>query len=182
MKKEGVIRSPSWTLAQEVISRGIKLYPSEDVKTLYKCIQCGACVGSCPSGRRTALSVRVIIREVQMGYRKEVLENPGLWSCTTCYTCQERCPRDVKATDIVKIIRNIAFEEGRAKDRHLVVAANFIKTGHTIPFTEDGKRLRAKLGLDPIPPTSLKSADALLEIQEIMKIDGFHNKVVLDKK
>jgi heterodisulfide reductase subunit C2 len=180
--KESTNRNPSWALAQEVISRGTKIYPSEELETLYKCIQCGTCTGSCPSGRRTALRVRTIIRQVQMGRKEEVLENPALWSCTTCYTCQERCPRDVKVTDVVKIVRNIVFEEGRAKDRHLAVANNFIKTGHTIPFTEDGKRVRSKLGLDPIPPTSLRFSDALLEIQEIMKIDGFHSKVMRDKK
>lgn len=85
-------------------------------------------------------------------------------------------------TDIVKIVRNIAFEEGRAKGRHLVVANNFIETGHTIPFNEEGKKTRVKLGLSPVPPTSLLFPEALAEIQEIMRIDGFQSKVVRDKK
>lgn len=59
------------------------------------CFQCGTCTGSCPSGRRTAYKVRQIIRKLNMGM-KEVLADPALWMCTTCYTCQERCPRRVK--------------------------------------------------------------------------------------
>jgi heterodisulfide reductase subunit C len=182
LKDSKAKRVPSWNLAKEVVSRGAKIYPPEDLKTLYECVQCGTCVGSCPSGRRTALRIRSMIREIQMGYREEVLDTKDLWSCTTCYTCQERCPRDVKVTDIVKIVRNIAFEEGRAKGRHLVVANNFIETGHTIPFNEEGKKTRVKLGLSPVPPTSLLFPEALAEIQEIMRTDGFHNKVVRNKK
>jgi len=80
-------------------------------------------------------------------------------------------------TDIIRTVRNVAFEKGFAKDRHLLVARNFMKTGHAIPITDDIKKVRDKLGLDAVPPTTLKSDTDLKEINTVMKLSGFLAKV-----
>ena len=41
------------------------------------CIQCGTCTGGCPSGRRTALRTRSLIRKAQLGM-DEVLSDKEL--------------------------------------------------------------------------------------------------------
>ncbi|MEA3282988.1 MAG: 4Fe-4S dicluster domain-containing protein [Euryarchaeota archaeon] len=55
------------------------------------CMQCGTCSGSCPSGRYTGMITRKLVRKARMS--TDVLHDPNLRMCTTCYTCQERCQR-----------------------------------------------------------------------------------------
>jgi len=56
---------------------------------LSACIQCGTCSGSCPSGRRTALRTRSLMKKVQLGLKEEIFSDKELWFCSTCYTCLE---------------------------------------------------------------------------------------------
>jgi len=77
------------------------------------CIQCGTCSASCPVGTRTALRTRQIIRRAQLGFRDEVFSNNGLWLCTTCSTCTNRCPRDVNPMEVLISMRSLVIEGGR---------------------------------------------------------------------
>ncbi len=166
-----------WLLLEEVINRGSTTFPKEDLKTAYDCIQCGECVGGCPSGRRTGWHVRSTIRKMQLGLREELLNSDEIWLCTTCYTCQERCPRQLMITDLVRTIRNIAFEQGHAKDSHLKIAKNMLELGHTVPPTEEMKKMRERLGLNALPPTALQFPEALSEVKKLAEATGFSNKV-----
>lgn len=140
------------------------------------CFQCGTCTGSCPSGRRTAYKVRQIIRKLNMGM-KEVLADPALWMCTTCYTCQERCPRRVKIVDAIKLARNEAAKEGYMADSHRAVASYVIKTGHAVPIDKATQKLRDAVGIGKIPPTTHEDKEALKEVQEIIKQTKFDSLV-----
>ena len=77
------------------------------------CIQCGTCSACCPSGTRTALRTRQIIRRAQLGFQEKVLLDKGLWLCTTCSTCTNRCPRDVDPMGILISLRSLLVEEGQ---------------------------------------------------------------------
>ena len=74
--------------------------------------------GSCPSGRLTAFRTRQLIRKAQLGLKDDILQSPDLWMCTTCYSCVERCPRDVEIVDIITVMRNMAVKEGFMADEH----------------------------------------------------------------
>jgi len=164
--------------ASEILKRGEKIFPKEELKRLLTCIQCGTCYGSCPSGRITAYHVRVIMRKAQLGLKEEVLRDENLWNCTTCYTCQERCPREVETTDIIRLIRNMAFEAGYVKKPHLIVSRNFIQTGHSIPLRDQDKEKRKRVGVPEIPPTTLTYPEALKEVQILVEATGFKEKVL----
>ncbi len=69
-------------------------------KTLTRCMQCGTCIGSCFSGRVTALNTRKILMEY-MAKGTPIEDHDALWFCVTCYACQERCPRGIPITDII---------------------------------------------------------------------------------
>jgi len=168
----------SWSFANEIIKRGSKIFDVEDLKTLYACIQCGTCSGSCPAGRYTNLRTRLIVRNIQLGLRENVLGSDDLWACTTCYTCQERCPRNIMITDIVRVARNIAFEEGHAKKPHLYVAHMFINTGHSIKFADEHRKLRESVNVSSVPPTVLSYPEAMEEISKLTELSGFKKKVL----
>jgi len=77
------------------------------------CIQCGTCSACCPSGTRTGLRTRQVIRRAQLGLQEKVLLDKGLWLCTTCSTCTNRCPRDADPTEILISLRSLLVEEGQ---------------------------------------------------------------------
>ncbi|RLI28584.1 MAG: CoB--CoM heterodisulfide reductase subunit C [Candidatus Hecatellales archaeon] len=167
----------TWKFADEIIARGGKIFDAEDLKTVYACIQCGTCTGGCPAGRYTSLRTRVVIRNIQLGLRENVLESDDLWACTTCYSCQERCPRNVMITDIIRVARNISFEEGHARKAHLYVSRNFLEIGHSIKFTEEHRKLRESVEVQPVPPTVLSYPEAMKEVSKLTELSGFKQKI-----
>ncbi|MHA1775429.1 MAG: CoB--CoM heterodisulfide reductase subunit C [Promethearchaeota archaeon] len=122
---------------------------------ILSCIQCGTCTASCESGRWTALKTRLIIRRLILG-DLSVLEDPDIWLCTTCYSCYERCPRDVRPTDVIIELRNYASKIGNMSPNHISVIGYLRSTGHAVPINDKIIKQREALGLEPIPPTFYK--------------------------
>lgn len=141
--------------------------------TVDHCFQCGTCGGGCPSGRRTPYKVRQIVRKCLLGLKEDVISDPALWMCTTCYTCQERCPRSVEIVEIIKMARNQAAHAGYMADAHKATGSFVIKTGHGVPINDATKSLRKSIGLDELPPSVHSFPDQLKEVQNICEACGF---------
>ncbi len=122
------------------------------------CIQCGTCSASCESGRWTALKTRIIIRKLILG-DLSVLKDPDIWLCTTCYNCYERCPRDVRPTDVIIELRNYASKLGNIHPVHRKVVDYLKATGHAVPINDKIKQMRKELDMEEIPPTLYKFKD-----------------------
>ncbi|MDR1820410.1 MAG: CoB--CoM heterodisulfide reductase subunit C [Methanobrevibacter sp.] len=150
-----------------------QLFVDAGIDTVEHCFQCGTCSGGCPSGRRTPYKVRQVVRKCLMGLKDEVISDPALWMCTTCYTCQERCPRSVKIVEIIKLARNEAAKAGFMAPAHRATGSFVIKTGHGVPINDATKTLRKKVGLSELPPTTHSDAKALEDIRTICKATGF---------
>jgi quinone-modifying oxidoreductase, subunit QmoC len=80
-------------------------------ETMDRCIQCGTCSSSCPSVEYMDYSPRKIIAMVKNGFRDEVLKSFTPWLCASCYTCQVRCPSNIKITDVMYTIKRKAIAE-----------------------------------------------------------------------
>ncbi|MCL1984171.1 MAG: CoB--CoM heterodisulfide reductase subunit C [Methanomassiliicoccaceae archaeon] len=145
--------------------------------SLMLCFQCGTCTASCPSGKFTAYRTRKLMRAAQLGLKDDTINSEDLWQCTTCYTCSERCPRDVQIVDVVTALRNIAVANGKLYEGHKKVAANLIKVGHTVDNNDKIKALRKELGLPENPPTVMDNAAAKADFDKILNATGF-NKLV----
>ena len=127
----------------------------ERKSNIWKCIQCGTCTASCESGRWTALKTRSIVRKVVLG-DLSVLDDPDIWLCTTCYQCYERCPRDVRPTDVIMELRNYATKQGNISPSHRAVVGYLKNTGHGVPINDEVRQRRIELGLEELPPTLFK--------------------------
>jgi heterodisulfide reductase subunit C2 len=172
--------------SMSLLERGGDVYRPEDIDPEFKqqvmdagaeslalCFQCGTCTGACPSGRRTPYRVRQIVRKSLLGLKKEVIEDDTLWMCSTCYECQERCPREIKIVDVIKIARNYAAQAGFMGPAHKAVGSFVIKTGHGVPINDATMELRKRVGLGELPPTTHSFPGALEEVDKIMKATQF---------
>lgn len=167
--KRKVHKGMSTKISQKFIDAGLE--------KIRACINCGTCTGSCPSGRRTAIRTRSVIRKALTG-DESVLKDIDIWLCSTCYYCYERCPRDIPVTDLIIKLRNIAVEEGYILDAHFNLATNiFYVTGHGVPANGEANQkwrdLRESYGLPPLPPTVHMHPEAVEECQELLKSVGF---------
>lgn len=146
-------------------------------ETLSLCFQCGTCTGACPSGRRTPYRVRTVVRRSLMGFKDDLISDDSLWMCSTCYECQERCPRGIKIVDIVKIARNFAAQAGYMAKAHKMTGSFVIKTGHGVPINDATKALRKRVGLNELPPTTHEFPEALEEVRTILKATKFDSLI-----
>lgn len=156
----------------------------EEVKKIsrtipHMCFQCGTCTGSCPSAPRSSYRIRLFMRRAVLGLEDEALTDPDLWLCTTCYSCTDRCPRDIAPTDVIMAMRNLAA-------RRDIIPRNFLQTvnliytsGHGVPNNDVNRAARQKLGLDADPPTTHSYPEYIEGIQKI--IDHYKLKETADR-
>ncbi|HIP16803.1 MAG TPA: CoB--CoM heterodisulfide reductase subunit C [Methanothermococcus okinawensis] len=166
---------------KKLVEVGNSIGEGEVINSFGRCYQCGTCTGGCPSGRITAYRTRKLIRAAIFGYG-DYIKSEDLWKCTTCYTCYERCPRDVKITEIIKAMRNIAFQMGHVALAHRKTGLYVYLTGHAVPVNDEMKEVRKKLGLTEVPPTTHKYPDVLEHMRGIMEDSGFCENAGIDPK
>jgi len=145
----------------------------------HMCYQCGTCTGSCPSAPRSSYRIRLFMRRNVLGLEEESLTDPDLWLCTTCYSCTDRCPRDIAPTDVIMSMRNLAYKRG-------IIPVNFLKTvqliyqsGHGVPNNDVNRAARVRLGLTKDPPTTHSYPEFLPGIRQIL--DFYKVKEQADK-
>ncbi|MHA1615529.1 MAG: CoB--CoM heterodisulfide reductase subunit C [Candidatus Thorarchaeota archaeon] len=131
------------------------------------CMQCGVCTASCLSGRWTSMRTRDIMRRAALG-DSTVLEDPDIWLCTTCYACYDRCPRDLKVTDAIVQLRNLAAARGLINPKHRKTVDILHKTGHAVPINDKIKQIRKELGLEEVPPTAYRYPEELDKMAKLL--------------
>lgn len=154
--------TPNADFAKEIAKTGVMM-----------CFQCGTCTAGCPSGRQTSYRTRKLMRMAQLGLKDEIINSDELWQCSTCYTCVERCPRQVPIVDIVIELRNIAVAEGHIRPQHKGTAVNLSKYGHTVDAKDKIADIREQIGLSRVPPTVLANPEAKAQLDKILTLTGF---------
>jgi len=82
-------------------------------ENIKRCFACGTCSVICPVfAVEERYDPRKIIRMIILGMKDEVLQSDLIWLCSGCYSCYELCPRDVKLTNVMGAIREIAVKHG----------------------------------------------------------------------
>ena len=78
----------------------------------YTCIQCGTCSATCPVSHFMDFTPRKIIAMVRAGFKEEVLRSFTIWLCASCHSCTADCPREIKITDVMYALKQLAIKEG----------------------------------------------------------------------
>ncbi|MDS1029984.1 4Fe-4S dicluster domain-containing protein [Bacillota bacterium LX-D] len=81
------------------------------------CFLCGTCTAGCPvSLLDPDYNPRKIMRMISLGMEKELLSSPELWLCSQCHICVAHCPQDVRFADVMRVLRQMALEQGYVTD------------------------------------------------------------------
>ncbi len=120
-------------------------------ENIKRCFSCGTCTAGCPVREITdAYNPRRIIRMALLGMKKEVLSSPFIWLCSSCYTCFERCPQDVKIPELMNAIKNIAVREGYLPQAMKAQLDLLSSSGRLLEVTDFENEKRMEFSLPPI--------------------------------
>ncbi len=97
-----------------------------------------------------------------LGMKEEVLKSPFIWLCSTCYTCQERCPQGVRITDLMTALKNLAVREGNCLSGVAMQWKLVQEQGRLYPIDDFDNKKRAKAGL-PELRTEIEDVGILLK-------------------
>lgn len=130
------------------------------------CFACDTCTLSCPVRvHEASYHPRTMIRLILLGVKQEVLSDPMIWLCASCFQCQERCPQDVGVTDLINAVKNIACREGFIPKGMRMQMALLSKHGRLLEIGdfENKKRDKQQLPLIQEEPE---------DIQRIIELSG----------
>ena len=137
-----------------------RIVPKEAMQKVYKeskCILCAACYSECNSlaadpefvGPAAFAWGYRFAGDIRDGQRKQRVKlysgDHGVWDCTRCMFCNERCPKGVDPRDAIEKLGAVAFKEGVTRDkgaRHAKAFLISMRTGGKlnetllVPFTD----------------------------------------------
>jgi heterodisulfide reductase subunit C len=125
---------------------------------LMRCFQCGTCTSDCPIAKFSdTYRPRQIIRMAQLGLKDKVLKSDTLWLCAACFTCTDRCPQGVEVASVIRVLRNLAAEQGIVPQMFKDEAASILESGYAYRIPELRLKKRETLGLPPLPKGNSES-------------------------
>ena len=170
------------------------------------CINCGCCVSECNSmesdpqflgPQALAKAMRFVgdPRDGQKLARLEKLNDEhGIWECTRCYFCNERCPKGVDPRDAIAKLGAESMNEGIDRDmgakhaKWFVVSAKttgWLRETELVPKTQGVvtaiKQTKFALGLakkgkvpTPFPPHVAKNVRESRRLYDLVQDRGLH--------
>ncbi len=142
----------------------------ENVK---RCFACGTCSVICPVfAVEERYDPRKIIRMMILGMDKQVLQSDLIWLCSGCYSCYELCPRDVKLTNVMGAIRQIAVKHGFIPEVMKASVDQLEKFGRLTEVSEFENRVRAKKNMPELKPEIPEIKKLLVKLGTRKAIEG----------
>ncbi|RLF13597.1 MAG: hypothetical protein DRJ97_07775 [Thermoprotei archaeon] len=103
----------------------------EDVmEKLAVCMQCGACVGSCPVTGLNEFNVRRLARRAYLGWAGQEVLKEEVWLCLLCARCYENCPRGINLPEVMVRLRQQAVKQGLVPRTVSLTRSNLSKYGN----------------------------------------------------
>ena len=86
-------------------------------ETFQPCLQCSTCTGVCPVAALSPdlsggldCAPQQVMNLLRMGLLEQAMASNMIWSCATCYKCQEHCPENIPVADVMFELRNMAAQ------------------------------------------------------------------------
>lgn len=84
---------------------------SRSGQKVLRCYQCGKCSAGCPASYVMDMGPRQIMRAIQLGLKKDILDSSTIWLCISCQTCSARCPNEIDIARVMESLRWLAAAE-----------------------------------------------------------------------
>jgi len=137
---------------------------------LMRCYQCGTCTSDCPIAKFSdTYRPRQIIRMTQLGLKDRVLKSDTLWLCASCFACTDRCPQDVEVASVIRVLRNLAAEQGHIPQVFKEQCASILESGYAYKIPELRIKKRETSGLPPLPKGNPESIRKTLREVHLLK-------------
>jgi succinate dehydrogenase / fumarate reductase, iron-sulfur subunit len=168
------------------------------------CINCGCCVSECNSmesdplftGPQALAKAMRFVGDPRDGQKLARLEKlngeHGIWDCTRCYMCNERCPKGVDPRDAIAKLGAESMKEGIDRDMGAKHAKWFVTSAKTtgwlretelVPKTQGVvsaiKQTKFALGLavkgkvpPPFPPHVAKDVREARRLHDLVRDQG----------
>ncbi|UCH37020.1 MAG: 4Fe-4S dicluster domain-containing protein [Candidatus Bathyarchaeota archaeon] len=78
-----------------------------------RCYQCGICSGSCPLRSAMDVSPMQLIRLINLEMEATIFSVNTFWICSTCFSCQARCPQGIKIPRLMEALRQMQLRKSR---------------------------------------------------------------------
>jgi len=123
------------------------------------CINCGACISECDAltvspeflGPHALVKAWRLVGDprepLSKSRLKELSREHGIWECTRCYLCNERCPKDVDPRDAIAKLGAEAFAAGLTRDRGARHARWLITSARTTGWLRESELVVKTLGI-----------------------------------
>lgn len=111
---KAVVRAaaPVGRLAWAEVEMGL----SDDPSTFQACVQCAVCSSVCPVVAAASdvdqdpeIGPHLVTNLLRLGQPDLAQASSMVWSCVTCYQCQESCPQNIRVADLLYELRNRAW-------------------------------------------------------------------------
>ncbi len=113
MSEEFIIypeKQPNWLPTDPISTDHLTSNLADRIESFEKCIQCTVCSNVCPivdyDSNNIDMSPHQIMNLLRLGKKHLAIGTRMVWSCLTCYACQENCPQEIQVTDILLELRN----------------------------------------------------------------------------
>ena len=130
-----------------------------------RCYQCNTCVSGCPVFKvfpdfKPANIARFLFQNkaVPVYHGK-----PAFWLCSSCLTCEAKCPQDVDITQIFYKLRSWAVANKFYVPEGIIKEAQSMKTGTTAPTSQSIVDRRFTMGLPELPKADLQEIERILQ-------------------
>lgn len=131
-----------------------------------KCFTCGLCTGGCPVA--SLAPEYHPMQNLWDAYYRDTL-SPTIWWCATCYTCQDRCPLDVRMVEIIFLLQRLYVERYGRPEFIAPLVGQVERTGYMGDISAALNRRRQLLGL---PPLSTEIAGEIGRLLETVEADA----------
>jgi heterodisulfide reductase subunit C len=140
------------------------------------CYQCRTCSNGCPFLAAMDYPPNVVIRMIQYGMRRQVLECGTIWVCVNCHTCSSQCPNNIDIAAIMNTLTKIALEE-RMRVPTQDILDFHLQVLHSIEAYGRTHKLRIMLRHKLATGDWFKDLDLGLKMLSKRKLDLFPSRV-----
>lgn len=104
-----------------------------DDNTYRSCLTCGECISRCfLSEAYPEMNPRKLVHKLVTGKAAELVASEFIWACTLCARCTTECPKGIEMDALIRRLRGMALQLGKAPDRIVEGVEKALEVGNNV--------------------------------------------------